>query len=118
MVGHANEQIGRGDVGHATTKFDEFINEVKLVDLLFIGSKFIWSNNREESTFSKALSFFITSYLLDREENLIQKCLLISISEHNSICLKVKYGELGAKTFKFFNYWLEEKKFKTMVEEY
>ncbi|EOY17150.1 Uncharacterized protein TCM_036316 [Theobroma cacao] len=75
-------------MGRAATKFAEFINEMKLVDLPLIDSKFTWSNNREELTFRKLDCFLVTTNLLAAKENLIQKCLRISISNYNPICLR------------------------------
>lgn len=47
------ERIGRGDIWRATTKFNEFINEAGLIDLLLMGRKFTWCNNRKDPTFSR-----------------------------------------------------------------
>ncbi|EOY16991.1 Uncharacterized protein TCM_036081 [Theobroma cacao] len=53
------ERIGKGNISRTAKRFDEFINEVGLMDLSMVGGRFTWSNNRKGITFSLIDYFFV-----------------------------------------------------------
>ncbi|XP_017973373.1 PREDICTED: uncharacterized protein LOC18612971 [Theobroma cacao] len=117
-VRNEEKRIGRGEVNRTATSFDHFINEVGLIDLSLAGSKFTWCNNKEEPAFNKLDRFLIDADLLEMDETMIQRCLPISISDHNPIIIGPGKVCWGPKPFKFFNRWMEEESFNVVMKDY
>ena len=110
------EKMGAVYNKSAMAQFSNFIEECGLLDLPMSGGKFTWSNNRLETTYCRLDRFLISPGFLCEFPKVTQKVLPRSLSDHNAILLADEGVNWGPKPFKFFNYWMEVKGFKEMLQ--
>ncbi|XVF06433.1 hypothetical protein REPUB_Repub06bG0047700 [Reevesia pubescens] len=81
------EKIGAGYNFGAMASFNDFIEKMELVDLPLLGGMFTWFNNHEEATFCRLDRFLVSTKILEKCNNLAQKLLPRSLSNHNLLLL-------------------------------
>lgn len=96
--------------------FNNFIRELEVEDINILGRKFTWYHpngiamNRIDRVFVSegwSLAWGIGAlWVLPRD-----------VSDHCPLVLKGMVGEWGPKPFRFNNFWIENRKFKRVVEE-
>ncbi|KAK3221461.1 hypothetical protein Dsin_008486 [Dipteronia sinensis] len=85
-------------------------HEAKVVDIPLIGSSFTWTNSRERAAWERLDRFLFLPEFLVWYPSLVQKCLGRSMSDHIAICIRESKVNWGPTSFRFYNWWLEEKK--------
>ncbi|GMJ11562.1 hypothetical protein HRI_004825400 [Hibiscus trionum] len=109
------EKCGRSWNYNNMDMFRNFIQVTALVDLPLKGGRFTWSSNRDPPTLVRLDRFLISSALLSVAPNLSQSLLPKYLSDHNGILLAVECLYWGPKTFKLFNYQMEEECFEDLI---
>ncbi|KAK8535416.1 hypothetical protein V6N12_056934 [Hibiscus sabdariffa] len=92
-----------------------FIQETGLVDLPLKGGAFTWSSLRNPPTLIRLDRFLVSSDFLSTFQSFEEHLLHKSISDHNAISLINDVYNWGPRSFKFFNYQLDERGFVDMV---
>ncbi|GMI79789.1 hypothetical protein like AT1G40390 [Hibiscus trionum] len=93
----------------------ELVDNSGLVDLPLKGSKFMWSNCRESSTMCRLDCILTSPHILQLIPRLVLQVLPKSISDHNPLFLFIDGFKSGPKSFKFFNYCMENTNFNNMI---
>ncbi|EOY14430.1 Uncharacterized protein TCM_033819 [Theobroma cacao] len=111
-----HEKTGRADVERSAAVFNEFIDNMTLLDLPLIGDNFTWCGFRERWVFSKLDRFLVDVEWLNGSQELVQQCLPSSLSDHCPVILRHSEMEWEPKPFKIFNFWMDEQSFQELVE--
>ncbi|XP_058763485.1 uncharacterized protein LOC131636918 [Vicia villosa] len=112
------ERIGVPNSGNCReiNFFNEFIEEMDLVDLPAIGGMFTWfkSNGKAMSRLDRflLLESFIEDWKVDGQ-HIGER----DVSDHTPIWLKDNRKDWGPKPFKFNNLWFKHEEFDSFVEE-
>lgn len=117
VVGFPHERFGARTFSQAMMEFNDFINEVELVDLPLIGGQFTWSRNSDTHHCSRIDRFLVSTDWLERFGGSSQSCLPRVISNH--VPLWLECGSLANRKspFRFENMWLKEPGFVGWIEE-
>jgi len=96
--------------------FNSFLVEVELLDLFPLGRDYTWyhPNGRVMNHIDRAL---VLEGWISCWGSTSLWVLPRSISDHCPLILKSSDLDWGQKPFRFNNYWLENRKFKKLVEE-
>ncbi|XP_038993275.1 uncharacterized protein LOC120116977 [Hibiscus syriacus] len=81
------------------------------------GGRFTWCNNREVPTFERLDRFLVDQRLVILFPRISQSLQPRSVSDHNIILLENKECNWGLKSFRLFNYVMEEDGFTEMMEK-
>ncbi|KAK8670823.1 hypothetical protein V6N13_037438 [Hibiscus sabdariffa] len=95
--------------------FVDFIDNMHMVDLLMSGGRFTWSNFLASPSCSRLDRFLSFSKLLVNWPNLAQSLRAKSVSDHNVVALSFVDFNWGPRTFKWFDFWADEKDFKKVI---
>ncbi|XVF29009.1 hypothetical protein REPUB_Repub15cG0083100 [Reevesia pubescens] len=87
VIRFSEEKIGAGDNFSAMGHFNDFIEDLELVDLPLEGGKFTWFSNQDAPTFCRLDRFLVSSTLLDKWGHVAQKLLPRFLSDHNPLLL-------------------------------
>ncbi|GMI90230.1 hypothetical protein HRI_002692300 [Hibiscus trionum] len=85
----------------------EFILNIGLVDLPLIGSKFTWSNFRENTTLCRLDRVLISLKILHMALGTCLHSLPKLIFDHNPLFLTAENFKAGPRPFKLFNHWVD-----------
>ncbi|KAK2458146.1 DNA-(apurinic or apyrimidinic site) endonuclease [Trifolium repens] len=114
------ERVGvNGDEGRMLStemvEFRDFLEKLELVDLPLLGRRFscFHSSGRAMSRIDRIL---ISDEWASRWGNVELWVLLRDISDHCPLLLKYNFEDWGPKPFRFNNFWLDNRKFKGVVE--
>ncbi|KAL4271167.1 hypothetical protein GQ457_13G010790 [Hibiscus cannabinus] len=102
---HLDEKIGFSYNNASIGIFNEFVHNVRGIDLPLKGGSFTWCNNRDPPTFVRLDRFLVTVEILLAYPSLSQILLTKALSDHNAILLQSASQNWGPKPFKFFNHW-------------
>ncbi|MCH90743.1 transposon TX1 putative protein, partial [Trifolium medium] len=96
--------------------FSDFINELNLVDLPLLGRRFTWfhANGRSMSRIDRML---VSPEWMEVWGVCVVWVCPRDISDHCPLILKNTNNDWGPKPFRFNNHWIENKRFKRVVEE-
>ncbi|MCH80895.1 LINE-1 reverse transcriptase like, partial [Trifolium medium] len=118
----AEERVGVNSVDGATTtseimEFQNFMEDLELVDLPLLGRRFTWyhANGRAMSRIDRIL---ISDEWALRWGNDVLWVLPRDVLDHCPLILKPSQEDWGPKSFRFINFWLDNKKLKEVVETY
>src|SRR3954470_11047993 len=117
-ISSLDERIGVPSSGNsrAIRFFNEFIEEMDLVDLPTIGGKFTWfkSNRKAMSRLDRFLlsETFVEDWKVDGQ-HIGER----DVSDHAPIWLKDNRKDWGPKPFKFNNMWFKHEEFDIFVKE-
>ncbi|KAK3198237.1 hypothetical protein Dsin_021652 [Dipteronia sinensis] len=94
--------------------FNEFVVKSKVIDIPMQSSLFTWSNNRERVSWARLDRFLLSPIILFCYLNLMQKCLPISISDHNAIVIVKPTVDWGPTPFQIYeeDLWVKEQKLR------
>ncbi|XP_058753643.1 uncharacterized protein LOC131626818 [Vicia villosa] len=113
-----DERIGVtiSDYSRGSRSFNEFIEEMELVDLPTIGGKFTWfkSNGKAMSRLDR---FLLSECYIEDSKVDGQFIGERDVSDHAPIWLKNNRKDWGPKPFKFNNLWLKHEEFDNFVKE-
>ncbi|KAK8614786.1 hypothetical protein V6N13_068577 [Hibiscus sabdariffa] len=93
----------------AMATFSNFIENLFLMDPPLHGGAFTWSNLREFPSLGRLDIFLISSDLLLKWPNAIQRLLPKNLSDHNPIAISCCDPNWGPKPFKWFDHWGDDK---------
>ncbi|XP_058759823.1 uncharacterized protein LOC131633128 [Vicia villosa] len=96
--------------------FNEFIEDMDLVDLPTIGGKFTWINSNGK-TMSQIDRFLLLESFIEDWKVDSQYIGERDVSDHAPIWLKDNRKDWGPKPFKFNNMWFKHEEFDSFVEE-
>ena len=88
--------------------FNSFILQAKVVDLPIRGSRFTWSNNREEASWAHLDRFLLSPEFFSWFLNLLQTTIPRTVSDHCAITLGEPREDWGPSPFRIYNSWLED----------
>ncbi|XP_058756586.1 uncharacterized protein LOC131629805 [Vicia villosa] len=113
-----DERIGVtcSDYSRDSRSFNEFIEEMELVDLPTIGGKFTWFKSNEK-VMSRIDRFLLSECYIEDNKVDGQYIGERDVSDHAPIWLKNNRKDWGPKPFKFNNLWLKHEEFDNFVKE-
>jgi exonuclease III len=96
-------------------EFRNFVEALELVDLPLVGRRFTWyhASGKAMSRIDRVL---ISDGWASRWGSVALWVLPREVSDHCPLILKYCIDDWGPKPFRFNNYWLDNKKFKEIVE--
>lgn len=97
-------------------RFGEFINRWNLIDPPLKGTKFTWSNFRENLTLSRLDRLLFCNEWEDLFPGRAQIALARAIFDYTPIVLEYEWGFGGSSPFKFENVWFLEPDFMELVK--
>ncbi|XP_039053773.1 uncharacterized protein LOC120195908 [Hibiscus syriacus] len=110
------EEKRGGDVNLMSMNiFRDFVSKANLIDLPLLGGQFTWCNNREVPTFERLDRFLVDNSFFSQFPKINQNLQPRSISDHNIILLENRECNWGPKSFRLFNYMLEEEGFSELL---
>ncbi|XP_057469671.1 uncharacterized protein LOC130758752 [Actinidia eriantha] len=111
-----SERQGCSNRDRGMADFNNFIDDMEVVDLQLLGRNFTWSSNQEGEKWSRIDRFLLNFVWLDKF-NLKQWGLPITISDHCPVLIKLDDRDWGPKPFKFLNVWLSNPNCVKLMEE-
>ncbi|GMJ01242.1 hypothetical protein HRI_003793400 [Hibiscus trionum] len=116
IVRRQSEKLGVYFHKKAMNEFEDFIEELALIDLPFSGGAYTWCSNREAHAFCRLDRFLLTADMLLKWLELIQKLCVSSISDHKPVILCNNIPSREPKPFRWFDYWTDEEGFENVVK--
>ncbi|PWA81363.1 RNA-directed DNA polymerase, eukaryota [Artemisia annua] len=110
------ERMGSLFCKYGAKRFNEFINNTELVDLPMGGRKFT-RMDKYGTKLSKLDRILVSRHFLSKWPNAQLLALPRDLSDHCPIVLKTHSGDYGAIPFKFFNSWLLNGDFPTLLSQ-
>lgn len=107
MVRFLTERLGASHYSRQMMQFNEWIEELELVDLPLRGAKFTWTNNQDRRVCSKLDQFLFTKDWLDLYPRMVQEAWQKICSDHNPIILCQGVDLSLPHPFRFEIMWLE-----------
>ncbi|CAL0303504.1 unnamed protein product [Lupinus luteus] len=118
VILHRDEKKGSSSIGSSrvSVEFARFVEELELVDLPLVGSKFTWflSNG---STMNRLDRLLVNDSWLTLRGRMVQKALKRSYSDHCLILLKNDVPGWGPSPFRTNNFWFSDAGFMKFVED-
>lgn len=108
MIRYPEERSGARVFSQAMWEFDEFINELGLVDIHLSGGAFTWYRSGDRNQFSRIDRFLLSSDWDDCFSSSVQQCLPRVVSDHAPLLLDCRGLWKGKSPFRFENMWLLE----------
>jgi hypothetical protein len=96
-------------------EFNNFIEDLELVDLPLLGRRFTW-HQVNGSAMSRIDRVLISDEWASTWGGGALWVLPRDVSDHSPLVLKYYNGNLGPKPFRFNNFWLENKQLLYVVE--
>ena len=118
---HPEERRGVNDVPSGLYRreielFNEVVYNLEVEDVSLVGRKFTWYN-LNGFAMSRIDRAFISEEWREFWGNVSLWAIPRDVSDHCPLVLKGDTSDWGPKPFQFKNYWLENRKFKGVVEE-
>lgn len=110
------ERMGFLFCKYGAKRFNKFINNTELVDLPMGGRKFT-RMDKYGTKLSKLDRILVSRHFLSKWPNAQLLALPRDLSDHCPIVLKTHSGDYGAIPFKFFNSWLLNGDFPTLLSQ-
>lgn len=111
------ERLGCSCRDRGMADFNNFIEELGLMDLPLLGRKFTWSKSDNDNKWSRLDRFLVNPVWLSVYK-WKQWGLSRVLSDHCPIMLKVDPRDWGPKPFKFFNAWTLHPNFGVVVNDF
>lgn len=109
------ERSSSRSYSRAMADFNDFINEMGLVDLPLVGGDFTWFRNSDSRQFSRIDRFLVTIDCEELFNGSVQSCLPRVTSDHVPLLLESGGCDRGKSPFRFKNMWLKEPGFVDWV---
>ncbi|GMI83371.1 hypothetical protein HRI_002006400 [Hibiscus trionum] len=114
----STEERSEGSVNKvAIRNFNSFIEELAVIDLPLHGSRFTWSNYRDNPSFSRLDRFLLSTEFLRVWLDILQSAFPKGISDHNPICLAILNTCWGPRPFKWFNHLADDNEYVEQIIE-
>lgn len=110
-----SERKGSNFDARGALKFNEFISNSGLCDLPLGGKRFTRMDNIG-SKLSKLDRILVSKDYIDRWPNSYVLALPREFSDHSPLLLSNSFADYGPIPFKFYNTWLSDKEFGTLVD--
>ncbi|GMI67867.1 hypothetical protein HRI_000456000 [Hibiscus trionum] len=117
VIRKRSEKMGVHCNKKAMEEFDEFIEDLALIDLPLSGGDFTWCSNREDPVFCRLDRFLMSIDILLKWPNVIQKLVASSISDHKPVVLCNTFRRRESRIFRWFDYWAEEENYDNVIKE-
>lgn len=115
MILRASEKSNNNLNRSMMNKFCQFIDELELKEMYMHGRTFTWSNEREETTFTKIDRVLISvDWELDKLDYLLQ-VLSTGVSDHAPLHLCTSVGFCPKRRFRFELFWTKLDRFDEAV---
>ncbi|MCH88726.1 reverse transcriptase, partial [Trifolium medium] len=114
---HERRGVGVRSVGGRSTEmveFDNFLNDLELVDMPLIGRSFTWFHPNGVSM-SRLDRVLISSSWFDVWGNPNVWVLARDVADHCPLVLRYSSLDWGPKPFRFNNFWLGNREFKEVI---
>ena len=108
------ERRGCLTMSRSMSNFDEWINNLGLIDMPIIGRKFTWRRGRSCSRLDRIL---VDPLWLEKENSWKVKCQNFSVSDHTSLLLEAEAVDWGPKPFRSFDIWLSHPGFRKLIND-
>lgn len=117
-VQNRSERRGASMAQHGSecADFQEFIDDLNLIDLPMLENHFTWFKH-DGSSMSRLDKFLLSEGWINMWGTAAQWVGRRDVSDHCPIMLKGKCLNWGPKPFRFNNCWLQHPIFKSFVEE-
>ena len=97
-------------------EFNEWIEEMEVEDVSWVGRKFTWFRPNGAAR-SKLDRFLVSPEWLAKWPGSIQHPLDRNFSDHYPVFLRSKFIDWGPKPFKILDCWFHDRSFKTIVQD-
>ncbi|GMI78058.1 hypothetical protein HRI_001475100 [Hibiscus trionum] len=108
VVKTPKEKLGAQIHRKEMNEFEEFIEDIKVVDLPLSGGSFTWCSRREDPSFCRLDRFLVSTEILQEWPDIVQRLMSNRISDHHPITLQRNYLNVGPKPFRWFESWSDE----------
>lgn len=115
VVRFPRERSGSRVFSHVMTEFNDFINDLELVDFNLSGGAYTWFR-KNSSQSSRMDRFLVSADWGDFFSNSVQTCLPRVLSDHVPLILECGGLQRGKSPFRFENMWLKESGFVEWVK--
>uniref|UniRef100_A0A7N0TVI7 Endonuclease/exonuclease/phosphatase domain-containing protein n=1 Tax=Kalanchoe fedtschenkoi TaxID=63787 RepID=A0A7N0TVI7_KALFE len=111
------ERRGLDSVNSGMRDFENFTNNLCLVDLPLLGRKFTCTNNRLNASYSRLDRFLFDPAILCHFDSICQWGLDFTLSDHCPILISNSHDNWGPTPFKFINGWLDSLDCVKIIED-
>ena len=112
----SNERWGCSFSQKEADDFNGFIEEAELLEVEMGGFAYTRVSPAADKM-SRIDRFLVTECVIRRFPNLAAVALSNTISDHRPICLKDSVVDFGPRPFRFFNSWMHEPSFQSLLCE-
>lgn len=117
IILHSRERSG-GHTNHGEIEeFREWVDKLDLVDIPLMGSRWTWSNTRNNLAWSRIDQFLISNISLMQLAGFNQNVLHRPISDHFLLCIVPDGIFWGLGPFRLDNKWIKVEEFRNLVEK-
>lgn len=112
--------IGERSASNEGAYFDlrSFVQGNNLLDLPLSGSKFTWYSLRYGGIWSRLDRWIVNEEAINHFEGLCQTTENWGLSDHRPVALTMGAVNYGPKPFRFYNNWLLDKEFESLVKDW